>query len=146
MPAVDKLYRETILEHYRAQRNQGSLPCPPAITARGFNPLCGDDVKVFLIADNDIITDIKIAGNGCSISQASASMMTCALKGKSFAEANLMTAALEQALQGGSELPDGDSELDSEAWHALQSVADFPIRIKCVMLSWEVAVDLLTEF
>ena len=76
MPGLEDLYREIILDHYRSPRNRGELPVPPAHKAEGFNPLCGDEVVLYLDVDGDTVTDLKIAGQGCSISQASTSMMS----------------------------------------------------------------------
>ena len=82
MPGLEDLYREIILDHYRAPRNRGELAVPPAHRVEGFNPLCGDEVVLYLDVDDGIVTDVKIAGQGCSISQASTSMMSAAVKGK----------------------------------------------------------------
>src|SRR5215475_10254618 len=83
MPALEDLYREIILDHYRAPRNRGELAVPPAHKVEGYNPLCGDEVVLYLDVDpdTDTVTDVKIAGQGCSISQASTSMMSAAVKG-----------------------------------------------------------------
>ena len=75
MSSLDDLYKEIILDHYRSPRNQGELD-HPAHRCEGFNPLCGDEVIVFVSLNQGVITDIKIGGQGCSISQASASMMS----------------------------------------------------------------------
>ena len=84
MPGLEDLYREIILDHYRNPRNRGELPVPPAHKVEGFNPLCGDEVVLYLDIDPDTATvrDVKIDGQGCSISQASTSMMSAAIKGK----------------------------------------------------------------
>ena len=87
MPGLEDLYREIILDHYRNPRNRGELDSPPAVRAEGFNPLCGDEVVIYLDAENGVIADMKVAGQGCSISQSSASMMSVAVKGKTLAEA-----------------------------------------------------------
>src|SRR5579875_1673139 len=87
MPGLEDLYREIILDHYRNPRNRGELPSPPALRAEGFNPLCGDEVVVSMNVDGDTISDLKISGQGCSISQSSASMMSAAVKGKTLAQA-----------------------------------------------------------
>ncbi len=86
---LEDLYREVILDHYRSPRNRGELEVPPATKTDGFNPLCGDEVTVYLQVDpeTDTIVDIKIQGQGCSISQASTSMMSAAVKGQSVDEA-----------------------------------------------------------
>src|SRR5438105_1943241 len=83
MPGLEDLYREIILDHYRSPRNRGELPVPPARRYEGFNPLCGDEIVVFLdIDDAGVVKDVRISGQGCSISQSSASMMSAAIKGK----------------------------------------------------------------
>ncbi|MCY4036331.1 MAG: iron-sulfur cluster assembly scaffold protein, partial [bacterium] len=76
MPDLEDLYREIILDHYRNPRNRGELEAPPALRAEGFNPLCGDEVIVYVSLNDGVIDDIKVGGQGCSISQASASMMS----------------------------------------------------------------------
>ena len=85
MPGLEDLYREIILDHYRNPRNRGELPIPPAHRTEGFNPLCGDEVVVFLDVEDGVVKDLRIAGQGCSISQSSASMMSTAVKGKTVA-------------------------------------------------------------
>src|SRR5580700_1520061 len=87
MSDLEDLYREIILDHYRSPRNRGELPSPPAHRIEGFNPLCGDEVVVFLQVDDGVVGDIRITGQGCSISQSSASLMSAAVKGKSVAQA-----------------------------------------------------------
>ncbi|MDQ6698241.1 MAG: SUF system NifU family Fe-S cluster assembly protein, partial [Actinomycetota bacterium] len=87
MPGLEDLYREIILDHYRNPRNRGELDAPPATRAEGFNPLCGDEIVVYLDVEDGRIADIRIGGQGCSISQSSASMMSNAVKGKTVAEA-----------------------------------------------------------
>ena len=82
MTGIEDLYREIILDHYRSPRNRGELESPPAERVEGFNPLCGDEVVVTLEVNEDVVSDIKIAGTGCSISQSSASLMSAAVKGK----------------------------------------------------------------
>ena len=72
MPGLEDLYREIVLDHYRSPRNRGELPTPPAHRTEGFNPLCGDQVTVYLKVDNGVITDLSFAGTGCAISTASA--------------------------------------------------------------------------
>jgi nitrogen fixation NifU-like protein len=86
MPGLEDLYREIILDHYRNPRNRGELPSPPAYSETGFNPLCGDEITLYLQFDGDRLEDIKLTGQGCSISQSSASMMSTAVKGRTLAE------------------------------------------------------------
>ena len=87
MAGLEDLYREIILDHYRNPRNRGELPSPPAHRVEGFNPLCGDQLHVYLQVEGDRVNDISFEGTGCAIWKASASMMTQAVKGKSEAEA-----------------------------------------------------------
>jgi nitrogen fixation protein NifU and related proteins len=147
---LEDLYREIILDHYRSPRNKGELPVPPAHRTEGYNPLCGDEVVVFVQTDDGRIADIRIGGQGCSISQSAASMMSAAVKGRTIDEARQLTRAFkammsihETALGGdGTEaeaeatevtLPEGVTLGDLEA---LRGVVKFPTRIKCAILSW----------
>src|SRR3546814_15626856 len=91
MPGLEDLYREIILDHYRSPRNRGELPSPPAHRVEGFNPLCGDEIVVYVDFEGDVVKDIRIGGQGCSISQSSASMMSSAVKGKTIAEVEELT-------------------------------------------------------
>ncbi len=154
MSGLEDLYREIILDHYRSPRNRGKLDTPPAHRTEGFNPLCGDEVVVYVDVDDDgNITDIRIDGQGCSISQSSASMMSAAVKGKSVDDARALTSTFKSMMsihehdiggdgseseagltdsgpsEVGDDLPLGDIE-------ALRGVVKFPVRIKCATLSW----------
>jgi nitrogen fixation protein NifU and related proteins len=158
MPGLEDLYREIILDHYRAPRNRGELPVPPAHKVEGFNPLCGDEVVLYLDVDDGTVTDIRTEGQGCSISQASTSMMSAAVKGKPVDEARRVIRAFkalmsihESTLEGGA---DGDGEAseleDTEDvrlgdLEALQGVVKFPIRIKCATLAWNTLQQGLDE-
>ena len=86
MANLEDLYREIILDHYRSPRNRGELDVPPAVRSEGFNPLCGDEITLFLDVNDGVVSDVRIAAQGCSISQSSASMMSVAIKGKPIAE------------------------------------------------------------
>src|SRR5579884_2585103 len=97
--ALDELYRELILEHYRSPRNRGRLAEPDA-AARGHNPLCGDDVEVSLQIADDTVSDVRFQAKGCSISQASASIMTEAIKGKSVDEARGLVESFKALMKG----------------------------------------------
>ncbi|HSP27707.1 MAG TPA: SUF system NifU family Fe-S cluster assembly protein, partial [Ilumatobacteraceae bacterium] len=94
MSGLEDLYREIILDHYRTPRNRGELESPPAVESRGHNPLCGDEITLYLLVDGEgddaMVTDVKIGGQGCSISQSSASMMTQAVIGKPVSEARAL--------------------------------------------------------
>ncbi|WCO65795.1 SUF system NifU family Fe-S cluster assembly protein [Iamia majanohamensis] len=155
MPGLEDLYREIILDHYRSPRNRGELPAPPATRTEGFNPLCGDEIVVFVELDGDTVSDIRIAGQGCSISQSSASMMSAAVKGKTLAEVQDLTTAFkammsihESTLEGGPD-PDGEvieaPEVQLGDLEALQGVVKFPVRIKCATLSWNTLGEALSE-
>lgn len=157
MAGLEDLYREIILDHYRSPRNRGELPVPPAHKVEGFNPLCGDEVVLYLQVDPQarVIDDIRIAGQGCSISQASTSMMSAAVKGKDLDEvARLMRAfkALmsihESKLEGESDGSDLEAELEGVRLgdlEALQGVVKFPVRIKCATLAWNTLQQGLDE-
>lgn len=139
MPGLEDLYREIILDHYKNPRNRGSLE-PPAVRSEGHNPLCGDEIEVFLTVDNGIISDIKIGGQGCSISQSSASMMSAAVKGKPVTEARALIHRFKHMMS-----IDEDGEPDTSAplgdLEALQGVVKFPVRIKCAVLSWNTLAE-----
>src|SRR5690349_15326368 len=114
MPGLEDLYREIILDHYRNPRNRGELPTPPAHAETGFNPLCGDEITLYLQLEDDKLADVKLTGQGCSISQSSASMMSTAVKGKTLAEARAtirtfksMMSIHEQRLDGSDDDLDG---------------------------------------
>ena len=155
MPGLEDLYREIILDHYRNPRNRGELESPPAHRAEGFNPLCGDEVVVTLLTDDDgTVSDIRIGGQGCSISQSSASMMSAAVKGKTVAEARdlikafkVMMSIHEAGLDDGSD--DSMETLDPSVklgdLEALRGVVKFPVRIKCATLSWNTLSNALDD-
>jgi nitrogen fixation NifU-like protein len=153
MPGLEDLYREIILDHYRNPRNRGELPVPPAYKVEGFNPLCGDEIVLYLDVEDGTVTDVRIDGQGCSISQSSASMMSAAVKGKTVGEARAMTRAFkammsihESALDGGDgEAAEVDSELKLGDLEALRGVVKFPVRIKCATLSWNTLIQGLDE-
>jgi nitrogen fixation protein NifU and related proteins len=146
MPGLEDLYREIILDHYRNPRNRGELDAPPATRVEGFNPLCGDEIVVYLDVDDDHrISDIRIGGQGCSISQSSASMMSAAVKGHTVDEARTITRAFKAMMSIHESSLDGDGEADEELslddvklgdLEALRGVVKFPVRIKCATLSW----------
>jgi nitrogen fixation NifU-like protein len=128
---LKELYRDVILDHNRSPRNFGTLP-PPARTAEGHNPLCGDRLALFVDVDQDRIRDLKFEGQGCAISMASASLMTEAVKGRTCAEAGHLIEAVHELLTGAERTP--DASLGKLA--ALSGVQEFPARVKCASLSW----------
>ncbi len=158
MPGLEDLYREIILDHYRSPRNKGELESPPAQRTEGFNPLCGDEIVVYVDAADGTVNDIKIGGQGCSISQSSASMMSAAVKGKTIEEARAITSAFKAMMSihetnvggdGTEAEADPDLELDPEVklgdLEALQGVVKFPTRIKCATLSWNTLAQAFDE-
>jgi nitrogen fixation protein NifU and related proteins len=147
MPGLEDLYREIILDHHRNPRNRGELP-PPASHAVGHNPLCGDEIDVFLEVDGGVVSDVKVGGQGCSISQSSASMMSQAVKGKPVEEVR----ALVRRFKGMMSIPDEDGnpiEPDPSVklgdLEALQGVVKFPVRIKCATLAWNTLLEALEQ-
>jgi len=147
MPGLEDLYREIILDHHRNPRNRGEL-APPAPHAVGHNPLCGDEIDAYLQVENDVVVDVKVGGQGCSISQSSASMMSQAIKGKPVEEVR----ALVRRFKGMMSIPDEDGnpiEPDPAVklgdLEALQGVVKFPVRIKCATLSWNTLLDALEQ-
>ncbi len=164
MPGLEDLYREIILDHYRSPRNRGELESPPARRVEGFNPLCGDEIVVTLDVRDGVVSDIKIAGTGCSISQSSASLMSAAVKGKPVDEVRDliktfkgMMSIHESTLPAAAQQDDGNGAvievLEPEAIDidalgelaALQGVVKFPVRIKCATLSWNTLAQGLDE-
>ena len=157
MAGLEDLYREIILDHYRSPRNRGELPVPPAHKVEGFNPLCGDEVVLYIDVDSDTgtVRDVKIAGQGCSISQASTSMMSAAVKGSSLEETRRLIRAFkalmsihESKLEGESDGSDLQADLEGVRLgdlEALQGVVKFPVRIKCATLAWNTLQQALDE-
>jgi nitrogen fixation NifU-like protein len=154
MPGLEDLYREIILDHYRNPRNRGELSTPPALRVEGFNPLCGDEIIVYLIVTDGVVSDLRIGGQGCSISQSSASMMSAAVKGKTVPEARATIRAFKAMMSIHEQRLDGSDEDDAAAaapdvklgdLEALQGVVKFPVRIKCATLSWNTLAQGLDE-
>jgi nitrogen fixation NifU-like protein len=124
-----ELYTQIIMDHYKKPRNHGEIENAD-IEEHLLNPLCGDEVTVYAVFDGDRVADVKFGGRGCSISQASASMMTGRLMGKSRAEA-------EQEIKGFKAMMVGEREFpESDDLAALKGVIQYPSRIKCATLAW----------
>lgn len=144
MPGLEDLYREVVLDHYRNPRNRGELACPPARRAEGFNPLCGDEVIVYVATGGGVITDLRVDGQGCSISQAAASMMSVSVMGKSVAEVRTLELAFKSMMDIHEEAEGGGGSLDPATLGdlaALQGVKKFPVRIKCATLCWNTLAE-----
>ena len=143
--SLDELYRQVILDHYRNPRRSGTLAAPDA-HADGNNPLCGDEIALDLTLRDDRVTDIAITGRGCSISQASASMMAERIVGKTLAEIDGLTHQVKRLL----DIEEGDPGLDPERPGAvlgdiesLAGVRRFPVRVKCADLAWTTLAEAL---
>ena len=138
---VGALYQEMILDHYRRPRNKGALENPDA-SVEMKNPLCGDEITLQVAFDGDSVRDLRFAGRGCSISQASASMMTQLIKGKSTEEIDAIRNQFRELMLGDSSAAD-DPQLGS--LRALSGVARFPARVKCALLAWNALESALAD-
>ena len=146
--SLEDLYREVIIDHYRSPRNREALDEPTA-TAEGVNPLCGDEVTVEIKMDNGTVDAISVRGQGCSISQSSASMMSDMVKGKSRAEIDEIIAKFKSMMDIES---DGSTVIDPDKpgsvlgdLEALYGVRKFPVRIKCANLPWTTLTEALAH-
>jgi nitrogen fixation NifU-like protein len=139
MSELADLYQEIILDHNKRPRNYREMPeC--TCSAEGNNPLCGDEVKVFVRVEDDQLSDVAFQGQGCAISRASASMMTGKTKGRSTVEARALSGKVREMLLG----PEAEAPRELGDLAALSGVRKFPARIKCAMLPWhtlEAALD-----
>jgi nitrogen fixation protein NifU and related proteins len=129
---LNSLYQELILQHYRKPRNRGSLEAPDAEIHMN-NPVCGDEIVLHLRLSGDRIEAVRFQGQGCSISQASASMMAQQVEGMSVPEARALAARFLEMMHGSAEAA-RDRELGD--LRALAGVAKFPVRVKCALLAW----------
>lgn len=135
MQDLTDLYQSVILDHNRRPRNYKVLPAANRVGS-GNNPMCGDQITVYVQLNGDRITDVSFQGSGCAISQASASLMTLNLKGKTVTEAEAIFADLHRMVTTGKVDEDNLSDLA-----ALAGVHQFPARIKCATLSWHAALN-----
>ena len=132
MTNLEALYQEVILDHNRKPRNFREIDDADR-TVAGRNPLCGDELTLWLKLDGDRVTDISFKGTGCAVSKSSASLMTAAIKGKTIAEAHQLFDRFHDMVTG--KLPEGQREtMGSLA--ALGGVSKFPVRVKCASLAW----------
>jgi nitrogen fixation NifU-like protein len=129
---LDDLYREILLDHYRNPRNRGSLDGRGTHAADGANPLCGDELTLELCVADGRIADVAFAGKGCSISQASVSMMTVYLKDRPVEEALAAVETFQRMMVDGEPTPEEFGDVE-----ALAGVAKFPVRVKCASLAWK---------
>ena len=136
--ALDELYKEVILDHYKNPRNKREMPEALRSCSKN-NPLCGDEITVFVNEDGTIVTDVSFVGQGCSISQSSASMMTEAVTGKTREEAEASIGAFRGMMAG-------EVEADEDSFGelvALKGVVKYPVRVKCAVLAWDTLQDAL---
>jgi nitrogen fixation NifU-like protein len=150
MSNLENLYREIILDHYRSPRNRGELATPPAHKVEGFNPLCGDEVTVYLDVQDGVLCDIKMTGHGCSISQSSSSLMSAAVKGKPLTDVHATIETFKELMMS-HETQLNEEERDTANLRtlgelaALAGVVKFPVRIKCATLAWNTLQQGLQE-
>ena len=137
MPLADDLYREIILEHFKNPRNHGRLE-KPTLVAQGANPFCGDELELSILLDGQTIQEIRAVTKGCSISQASASMMTEAVKGKSLQQAEELAKQFKRMML---EQTPMNLTPDLEDLEALEGVKKYPVRIKCAILGWNTLLE-----
>ena len=141
MGGLDDLYQELILDHYRRKRGEGSLE-RPSVAVDQHNPLCGDEIHLELGIEDGVVREVAHTGQGCSISQASVSMMTEALRGRTLDEA-LGTVEHFRLVMHGDEAADEDRLGDAIA---LEGVARYPVRVKCALLGWMAAKDAIQTY
>jgi nitrogen fixation NifU-like protein len=135
MSELDELYQEVILDHNRSPRNFRTM-AQANRKAQGYNPLCGDQVTVYLQLEGGVIKDISFQGSGCAISKASASMMTADLKGKSETEARALFENIHNMLMGHSNGAEQEGRKKVGKLAILSGVSKFPARVKCASLAW----------
>ncbi len=145
--SLEELYRQVILDHYRNPRRSGSIEHPDAV-AEGHNPLCGDEVTIEIALEDGVVIDAAVRGRGCSISQASASMMADRIVGSSVEEIAALTRQVKSML----DIEEGDPGLDADRpgavlgdLEALAGVKQFPVRIKCADLPWTTLEEALAS-
>jgi nitrogen fixation NifU-like protein len=139
-PQFDELYRDLILDHYRLPRNRKVLD-EAEVDLTQFNPVCGDEIRVTARLQDGRIQDVAFVGQGCSISQSSASMMTEAVKGTPVEDAEHLAADFRGMLQG---KPADEDEMGDLI--ALQGVSKYPVRVKCAVLAWDTLQKALERY
>ena len=136
---LDELYREVILDHYKRPRNRGQLD-PRSARVEGNNPLCGDEIQMDLLVKDGTVDGVAFEGRGCSISQASASMLTEAVKDRPLDEVRHLIESFKGMMHGQDVDLDELGDLES-----LEGVQKFPVRIKCALLAWTTLEEALKE-
>jgi len=138
--SLEELYKEVILDHYRTPRNKGQLD-PHDVALERNNPLCGDEIEVFLRFDGENVGGVAFEGKGCSISMASASMMTEKVQGLTVKDAGELAESIKRMMAGEEE---GDPEVLGDLV-SLKGVVKYPVRIKCALLGWNTLLEALEE-
>ena len=141
---IAALYQELILDHYRRPRNKGDLEGATR-SAIMKNPLCGDEVALHVKLEGDKLSDVRFSGRGCSISQASASMMTQLVKGKSAAEIDQLRDTFRDLVMGATRADDNAVTGKLGSLRALGGVSRFPARVKCALLAWNALETAMSE-
>jgi nitrogen fixation NifU-like protein len=139
---LQDLYRDVLLDYFRSGGRKGSLESPD-FRSRGANPLCGDEIELTASLEGARLKEIRHAGRGCVISQASAAMMAQALEGKTLSEARAIAVAFKAFLLEGASPESLPPELDDA--RSLGGVRKFPVRIKCALLGWNTLLQALQE-
>lgn len=130
-PKFDELYKELILDHYRYPHNRGVLE-KPDVDMQQHNPVCGDEIRLTAMVKDGVISEIEFFGQGCSISQASASMLTDRVKGLNLSDVDSLSTNFRDMLRGG----EPDEQLMQDLM-SLQGVSKYPVRVKCAVLAWD---------
>ena len=140
-PQLNSLYQQLILEHYRNPRNKSELD-EKTVEVHLANPVCGDEIRLQLLIEDDRIAEAKFVGQGCSISQAAVSMMTTLLRGRSLGDADALAKRFTQMMHGD---PDAAKDKALGDLRALQGVSKFPVRIKCALLGFDALQEALKK-
>jgi nitrogen fixation protein NifU and related proteins len=138
--SLEELYKEVILDHYRTPRNKGRLD-PHDVMLERNNPLCGDEIELFVKFESETLAGISFDGKGCSISQASASMMTEKVQDLSVKDATELAETIKAMMSGEEE---GDPEVLGDLV-SLKGVVKYPVRIKCALLGWNTLIEAIEE-
>jgi nitrogen fixation protein NifU and related proteins len=140
-PQLNSLYQQLILEHYRNPRNKSELD-DKTVEVHLANPVCGDEIRLQLRIQDDRIAEARFAGQGCSISQASVSMMTTLLEGRSLSDADMLARRFTEMMHGD---PDAAKDKAMGDLRALHGVSKFPVRIKCALLGFDALQEALKK-
>ncbi len=143
MEISEELYRELILDHYKSPRNHGKLESADLVVS-GANPLCGDELEFSMSFKNGLLTDLRFQGKGCSISQASASMMSEAVKNKSLNEIQDLIRQFREMMLENRSVESLSPEM--EELLSLEGVKKYPIRIKCALLAWNTLTEAVKKY